>query len=89
LIERSGQLASAVDGHVEQGFSVVGAGSAPGHQIEGPIIRITDRDDMFGCLLSSDLPVITRRVDGDLVLDLRAVEPEDDEVIVSTISKCR
>jgi len=33
--------------------------------------------------------VITRRVDGDLVLDLRSVEPEDDEVIVSTISKCR
>lgn len=82
-------LAGQVAGVVESGSSAVGAGSAPGIEIPSPQVRLPSGQHLFECLLGQDRPVLTRREAGDLVVDLRAVAPEDDETVSSAIVKCR
>ena len=82
-------LAGQVAGVVEAGSSAVGAGSAPGIEIPSPQVRLPSGHDLFECLLGQDPPILTRREAGDLVVDLRAVDPEDDEAIIDAIVKCR
>ena len=89
LEARSLVVSAAVDGRVEEGASEVGAGSAPGMSIPTPVVRIGGRQDLFGCLLQAERPVLARRDSGDLIIDLRAVSPEDDETIVTAVLKCR
>jgi L-seryl-tRNA(Ser) seleniumtransferase len=89
LQERSERLAGMIGGTTESGASVVGAGSAPGTSIPGTVIRLESEDHLFECLLSADRPVLTRRDTGDLVIDLRAVPPESDELIASAVHRCR
>lgn len=88
LEQRSHQLAESIGGVVEEGASVVGAGSAPGTSIPGPVIRLESADHLFGCLLSGERPVLTRRDAGDLVVNLRTVSPEDDESVAAAILQC-
>ena len=40
--------------------------------ISGPMIRIPGRGDLFSKLLDVDRPVLSRRTEGDLVIDLIA-----------------
>lgn len=89
LASRAETLAAAVEGEVVEGASRVGAGSAPGVAIPGPMVRIPGRGDLFSKLLDVDRPVLSRRTEGDLVIDLRAVEPEDDDSIRQAIEECR
>lgn len=89
LEERARQLAGMIGGETESGASVVGAGSAPGTSIPGTVIRLRSEDHLFECLLSADRPVLTRRDAGDLVIDLRAVSPQEDELIASAVLRCR
>jgi L-seryl-tRNA(Ser) seleniumtransferase len=86
---RAAALAREVGGTVEEGSSTVGAGSAPGASIPTALVRLESRQDLFSCLLDVERPILTRREAGDLVIDLRAVEPEDDPVIVDAINRCR
>lgn len=82
-------LAGQVGGEIETGSSAVGGGSAPGIEIPSPQVRLPSGHDLFECLLGQDRPILTRRDAGDLVVDLRAVDPEDDEAVISAIVKCR
>lgn len=89
LEERLRRVASATDGDVISAASVVGAGSAPGLSITTPVLRISGGDHLFGQLMARDRPVLTRRDRGDLLVDLRAVEPEDDDDVVAALQRCR
>lgn len=89
LESRSRSLAEGVDGVVEQGQSEVGAGSAPGMSIPSPVVRIVGRQDLFECLLRFEPAIVARRDAGDLLVDLRATDPGDEETIVAAILKCR
>ena len=89
LEERARHFATAVDGSVEAGSSAVGGGSAPGAEIPSPLVRVSGRDDLFEKLLDHDTPVLTRRDDGDLVVDLRAVDTDQDQPSIDAILKCR
>jgi len=82
-------LADAVGGVVEPGFSKVGAGSAPQISIPTLLVRLESRQSSYECLLGLDRPILTRRDAGDLVVDLRAVDPGDDGVVAAGIDKCR
>lgn len=86
---RLGAAAAVTDGDVVWSESVVGAGSAPGLSIPTPVLRIPGGDHLFHQLIAQDQPVITRRDRGDLVVDLRAVEPREDEVIITALEKCQ
>ncbi|MEX0797095.1 MAG: L-seryl-tRNA(Sec) selenium transferase [Acidimicrobiia bacterium] len=79
---------SSVGGDIEPGESLVGAGSAPGARIESPVLRIAGRQDCFLALVQLEMPVLVRRDRGDLVLDLRTVDPGADEVLVAALRQC-
>ncbi len=88
LIERSQRFAGDVDGTVVNGSSTVGGGSVPSQAIPGPNVVIEGRDDLYECLLASDRPILTRRENGDLVVDLRTVDEPDDAYVVGVIKQC-
>jgi L-seryl-tRNA(Ser) seleniumtransferase len=83
---------SGIDGQIEAGASVVGAGSVPGQSIPGPVIRISgvDPDTAWHRLLAGEPAIITRRRDGDLIIDLRAVTPDQDAAVTAAVARaCR
>lgn len=82
-------LAAAIDGDVTWSASVVGAGSAPGLSIPTQVLRIHHGNRLFDALLAQDRPILTRRDKGDLIVDLRAVEPEDDATVIAALERCR
>jgi hypothetical protein len=88
LQDRIENVQSSVGGVIETGASLVGAGSAPGARIETPVLRMTGRQDAFIPLLQLDIPVLVRRDRGDLVLDVRAIDPEEDARLIESLGKC-
>jgi L-seryl-tRNA(Ser) seleniumtransferase len=82
-------LAGRTGGQVRPGMSVMGAGSLPGVGIPTPQIVLEGEDHLHERLLSADHPVLARRHEKDLVLDLRAVSEQDDDRIADTVAACR
>ncbi len=82
---------SAVEAVVEDGSSLPGAGSVPGRGIPSPVIVVPGAaEDSWRLLLAGSPPIVTRREDRGLVLDLRAVDPADDETVAAGIAAaCR
>jgi L-seryl-tRNA(Ser) seleniumtransferase len=89
LVARVEDLSSRIGGVARPGESVVGAGSVPGVGIPTPQIVLEGEDHLHGRLLAAPQPVLTRRIDKDLVIDLRAVADEDDDVIADMVADCR
>lgn len=94
LEARSAAVAEAVeaDAEVITGESVVGAGSVPGQTIPGPVIRFPGLagDAVWRRLLAGEPPVVARRREGDLVVDLRTVPPELDAALIAALTDaCR
>ena len=89
LRRRCEMLGEMIGSQVEEGASAVGAGSAPGVEIPTPVLRVVGGHEQFECLLTGDPPILARREAGDLIIDLRAVEPEDDRAIADRLLKCR
>ena len=85
LSERCAALAGALAGSVEAGASKLGGGSTPGMDIPGPIVRLHGRGDDHGLLLAADPPILARRDAGDLLIDLRALDPSDDADLVAIL----
>jgi len=86
---RATSIAESVGGVVVAGGSAIGAGSVPGVTIPTSLVVLEGRDDMFECLLAADEPILARRDNGNLVLDVRTVDPEDDQKLADTLAKCR
>jgi hypothetical protein len=82
-------LATQLGADVRPGRSVMGAGSVPGAGIPTPQIVLEGEDHLHSRLLSAAQPVLARRHEKDLVLDLRAVAEEDDDTIAETVTACR
>lgn len=85
--ERAGRVLSAagVGGALADGSSTLGAGSAPGAEIPTTVIQLPGGDNLYSRLLHHDPPVLARRVAGSLVVDLRTVDPADDDVVASAL----
>jgi len=76
-----GEAAQVIDSH-----SVPGAGSVPGEMIPSPAIRINcDADVVWHGLLSSAPPVLARRKQGALEIDLRTIPSGNDSAIASLL----
>jgi L-seryl-tRNA(Ser) seleniumtransferase len=73
-------------GEVVDCVSVVGAGSAPGHEIPSAGVAVTG--DCRAALRAADPPVIARVAEGRTVLDLRTVDPTDDAVVAKALRAC-
>ena len=77
---------SGASGEVVAAESVPGAGSVPGEAIRSPAIRLqTAPDPGWKHLVAFNPPVIARRRDGALQVDLRTVDPRDDEVVSAAL----
>ncbi|GBE23049.1 MAG TPA: L-seryl-tRNA(Sec) selenium transferase [Actinobacteria bacterium] len=84
--------ASHVEAEVVPGASVPGAGSVPGAEVPSPLIKISEPGAavLWPRLLRATPPIISRRDAGRVVLDLRAISPEDDERLAAALeSACR
>ena len=74
---------------VVAGFSTTGGGSAPTSRIPTALLRIEPEGGaqaLAGALLAHDPHVVARIEDGGLVLDLRTVDPSDDQVVAAALS---
>jgi L-seryl-tRNA(Ser) seleniumtransferase len=89
VASRAERVSGALGGKLVEGESLVGAGSVPGTRIATTQIVLEEEDHLYLPLLRSVTPVATRREDGNLILDLRSVDPADDEVIADMVLKCR
>jgi hypothetical protein len=89
LAPRVEHLAVRIGGTVIAGESVIGAGSLPGVGIPTPQIALEGEDHLFGRLLSTDHPILSRRQGKDLLIDLRAVAPDDDDLVADMVVRCR
>ena len=86
---RATVLAKQIGGSVRDGISTIGGGSAPGARIETPVVALSGEDHLFELLLGFDQPILALREDGDLILNLRTVDPEQDSVVVEEVNRCR
>jgi L-seryl-tRNA(Ser) seleniumtransferase len=81
---------AGIEAGIVEGRSVPGAGSVPGSGIPGPVISVTGMADRWQALLGKQPPILARRRDDDLLVDLRAVSPEDDKLVASALAAaCR
>lgn len=80
---------SGIAATVEQGTSTVGGGATPGATIPTTLIVVPHGEVVFDCLLSSEPPVLARRAAGSAVLDLRTVDPTDDDVVAAALRSVR
>lgn len=80
---------SAIRAEVVDGVSAVGGGSAPGADIPTKLLALTMTakrpDAIDAALRSADPPVIARIERDRLVLDLRTVFPEQDDLLVRAL----
>jgi L-seryl-tRNA(Ser) seleniumtransferase len=83
LRARVGALAKKLPGaRAERGKSAAGGGSLPGYAIDSHVVRLDQLahpEELAARLRLGNPPVFCRLEDGELVFDLRTVEPSDDE----------
>jgi len=74
---------------VLDGESVIGGGAAPSAVLSTRLLAITcedlSADELCSSLRASDPPIIARVEEGRVLLDLRTVFPEQDEVVTSSL----
>lgn len=75
--------AAGVDARAEPSEATVGGGGAPGVVL--PSAAISLPGDLAAALRTGSPPVVGRLAGGRLLLDLRAVPPEQDELIVAAV----
>lgn len=75
------------DGEIVAGESLPGAGSVPGETIPSPNLRLHgNADALWDRLLTASPPILARRSEGSLLIDLRTVDPADDTRIAAALS---
>lgn len=84
---RATALATRVAGVVTEAVTMIGGGSAPGAGVVSPVVRLAhERPNRLAARLRErDVPVIVRVEDGDVVVDLRTVDPGDDDVVATAL----
>ena len=73
------------------GESVIGGGAAPSSSLATHLIAIASQrltaDELSAKLRACDPPIIARVEDGRVLLDLRTVFPEQDELVAAALNK--
>ena len=74
-------------GEIVAGESLPGAGSVPGETIPSPNLLLHGNADwLWQRLLDASPPILARRREGMLVIDLRTVDPDDDQLIAAALA---
>lgn len=81
---------AGLDVEVTGGYSTVGGGSAPGTALPTRLVRLhhasLSADELQTALRRQPVPVISRIEDGRVILDLRTVQPGQDEQLIHMVS---
>ncbi|MYA08446.1 MAG: L-seryl-tRNA(Sec) selenium transferase [Holophagales bacterium] len=80
-------LAARLGGKAVRGSAYVGGGSAPEQEIEGWVVALTVSAGVAARLRQGEPPVVGYQREGSLFLDLRTVDPEDDEALASAVER--
>ncbi len=81
------RVAARLGGKVVRGSAYLGGGSAPEQEIEGWVMALTAPGDVAGRLRQGEPPVVGYQREGRLFLDLRTVDPRDDEALASAVER--
>jgi len=78
---------AGVDPLIRDSDALAGAGSVPGMTMPSPVLVVSElaADDLWRGLLRAKPAVVARREAGELLLDLRTVEPSDDQHIAAVL----
>ncbi len=71
-------------GRVCHTVAVAGGGSVPGHDV--PSAGVAVPGDHAAALRAHDPPIVARVRDGETILDLRTVDPDDDPVLAKALA---
>jgi len=89
LRPRAERIAAAAGGEIVEGESVVGGGSMPGHTMPSPLVAFRDaQPDVLAAALRRNRPPVIARVENDsLVIDVRTVDPDDDDIVIDALKR--
>lgn len=88
LEDRCRRVAEGLAVEVIASSSTPGAGSVPGAEVASPVIALSGAtDSRFQRLLHRPVPVVGRRQEGRLIIDLRSVDPADDPRIRTALEE--
>jgi L-seryl-tRNA(Ser) seleniumtransferase len=74
-------------GDIVPADAFLGGGSAPEAPVPGEALALPGGDDLLARLRHGDPPVVGYLRQGHLVLDLRTVDPEDDDDLISAVRR--
>jgi L-seryl-tRNA(Ser) seleniumtransferase len=79
--------ASGIEATVIADRSLPGAGTVPGMGIPGPALLVSgNAETMWRSLLDETTPIVARRDERGLIIDLRAVAPGDDALVAAALT---
>ena len=89
LNARARALAAAAGGHVEEGTSLVGGGSAPDRAVPGPVVRLdaAQPEAVAARLRHAEPPLVVRVADGAVWVDPRTLDPAADEAVATQLAE--
>ena len=85
--QRLERLAASIGGDIIPSAAFIGGGAAPERPIEGEAVAVPENDRAMIALRGGDPPVIVFQKSGKLVVDLRTVDPADDETLIQALKK--
>jgi len=89
LRQRLAVVLEGTDATIVAGASLLGAGSVPGLEVPTPVGVLDYGDRWWKALIALERPILARRDAGQLLLDLRAVPPEDDAYLATKLQAIR
>ena len=81
------QMAARLGGQVVRGEAYLGGGSAPDEAIEGWVLALDAPAETAGRLRTGEPPIVGYQRGGRLILDLRTVDPADDEALAGAVER--
>ena len=85
--DRVQRMAARLGGSVVRGDAYLGGGSAPDEAIEGWVLALDSPAETARRLRTGKPPVVGYQRDGRLILDLRTVDPADDEELAMAVER--
>ena len=89
LNRRLRAVADAIGADVVEAEAYVGGGAAPEQPIQGEALALPGSTILLETLRLGDPPVVGYIKDGRLILDLRTVDPQDDEILIDAVRLAR
>jgi len=81
------QMAARLGAQTVRGEAYLGGGSAPDEAIEGWVLALDAPAETAGRLRAGEPPIVGYQRGGRLILDLRTVDPADDEALATAVER--